>query len=275
VAELRNIRWGKFIKALLEQPSRDALIKSRSLQWALTVAFRKNSYMLVDDLEDLVMEYKGVKFYPDLLNYPRMFEAWDRYNINGIKIDDTILDVGANIGSFTLPAAQRCKKVIAVEPIFPRGLRNNSVLNNLESKIEVLEYAIGDTTRKKVEVDCQEYKGFFIPISPLDLYEMGSFDVIRLDCGGWEKTFSPEEFQPRQWEVEFHDWGGEKGAQTWTSWKPILEEQGFGYKARWSKHKHWIYLSASKDYNFREEIQLKNGDMRTKEASVQYLSSRS
>jgi len=278
VAELRNIKWGSFIKALLERDSLEALVKSRSLQWFFTKGFRKNGFMLIDDLQDLILEYRGVKFYPSLLNYPRMFEAWDRYNIEGIRPEDVVLDVGANVGSFTLPVAKRCKKVIAVEPMFTDLLIRNIELNNLHN-IEVIDRAIGLGVAKDTEVDCQEYQGRFVSIDPTVLLETyGPLDVVRLDCGGMEGTFNLDKYKDvRQWEVEFHSWEGvvDHAALLWNGWKEHLDKNGYGYKARWSKHKHWMYLSASKEYNYREEIQLRNGDMRTAEARALLLSPRS
>lgn len=275
MAELRNIKWGGFIRALLEKDSLEALARSRSLQWFLTKGFRKNSYMLIDDLQDLVMEYRGVKFIPDLINYPRMFEAWDRYNIEGIRREDKVLDVGANIGSFTLPVAMRSKSVIAVEPIFLSTLIKNVELNRLDNVV-ILDKAVGPESPKAVDVDCQEVSGRYLSMDPLSLLlDYGPFDVVRLDCGGMEYLFDLNKYKTvRQWEVEFHGWDGSVNSASllWEGWKEALEKQGFGYKARWSKHRHWLYLSASKEYNYRQELQLKNGDMRTREAKALYLS---
>ena len=58
-------------------------------------------------------------------------------------------------------------------------------------------------------------------------------------------------------EVEFHFWDG-KG--DWGSWIKLLEEEGFGYTARGSKHKHWLYLSAEKGWaGGLGEVKLRDG----------------
>jgi len=269
MAELRNIKWSKLLKDLTAKESLGALVKSRSLQWALTTAFRKQGYMLIDDLEDLVLEYKGVKFHPDLINYPRMFEAWSRYDIEGIREGDRVLDVGANIGSFTLPAILRGANVVAVEPLFHEGLYRNILLNEF-SNYEIINKGIGLGGRKVV--DCQECSGEVDCIPPHELE--GKYDVVRLDCGGEEKdclTALVEGYwgKPRQLEVEFHFLTGEQRRGSWMGeflvwgiWKDWLISEGYGYIARWSKHRHWMYLSANLERKARKEVQLTDGSFR-------------
>ena len=45
--------------------------------------------------------------------------------------EGVVLDIGANIGSFCLHAAKRCRQVFAVEPLFYRTLEINRDLNGL------------------------------------------------------------------------------------------------------------------------------------------------
>src|SRR3990167_3979067 len=183
MAELRNINWKSLTKSLLEKDSLEALTKSKSLQWFFTKGLRKQGYLLLDDLDGLVLEYKGVRFKPDLINYPRMFEAWDRYRIDRIRDTDIVLDLGSNIGSYTLPAAQRASKVYSVEPLFSKGLRDNIELNKL-SNIITLSWAIGPLG--EIEVNCQEYKKEVTSTTfelMLDWFGSQSYDVIRLDIG--------------------------------------------------------------------------------------------
>ena len=269
MAELRNIKWSKLIKDLGSKESLGALIKSRSLQWALTTAMRKQGYLLIDDLDNLVLEYKGVKFYSDLINYPRMFEAWNRYDIESVRPGDKVLDIGANIGSFTLPCALRGATVTAVEPLFGDTLVSNAKLNNIY--ISVRHVGVGLSHRGVV--DCQEYRKSVDLIPPHSLE--GRWDVVRLDCGGEESNClitlnGTRGFwgRPRQLEVEFHflterqreKWEGE--FLVWKAWKNFLIGKGYGYLARWSKHRHWMYLSASLEKKDRKEVQLIDGSFR-------------
>lgn len=254
--ELRNIKWGKFIKGLLERDTLSILLKSRSLQWWLTVGFRKQGMMILDE-PDIILGYKGISYHVDLINYPRIFEAYSRYNIGGIREDDTVLDIGANIGSFTLPAAKVAKKVYAVEPMFTETLKENVELNNFEN-VEVIDKALG-ADFGTLEVDCQEYKGLYNSVHFGHLLDMvGPVSVLRLDCGGVEWCIESFLLKGiRQLEIEFHFWENRDGS--WDRWKDWLEEEGYGYKARWSKHKHWLYLSASKDRKGSQEVFLKDG----------------
>lgn len=261
MAELRNIKWGKFCKTLFKREYFKALLKSRSLQWWLTLGLRDNGYVILDDLETLTLEYKGVKFYPDVYNYARMFEAWDRYRIEGVRKGDTVLDLGANIGSFTLPAAKVAKRVVAVEPIFHELLKRNIELNSLEN-VNVVPCAIGTNLADA---------GLTVPFRVEEisltkiLEKVGEkIDVIRMDIGGAEWNFhQPLDYLwegVRQWEIEFHFYEDRKG--DWNSWKNWLEEIGYGYIARWSKHRHWLYLSADKELEVRKEVQLTDGSFR-------------
>src|SRR4030042_4522220 len=118
MAELRNIKWLTLLKDLTSRQSLEILLKSRSLQWALTYCLRQQGHIIFDELQDLILEYKGIKYYPHILNYPRIFEAYDRYRIEELRPKDIVLDLGANIGSFSLPAAKIAKEVTAVEPLF-------------------------------------------------------------------------------------------------------------------------------------------------------------
>lgn len=63
--------------------------------------------------------------------------------------DDTVWDIGANIGVHTCILAQRAGKVVAVEPYSPnvRRLKHNLEINDLEA--EVLPLAVSDTDGKE------------------------------------------------------------------------------------------------------------------------------
>jgi len=253
MAELRNIKWNKLIKDFFSEHSLEILFKSRSLQWALTYCLRQQNHIVLNELNSLILEYRGIKFIPHPLNYPRMFEAYDRYKISTLTKDDIVLDLGANIGSFTLPAAKRAQQVTAVEPLFYQFLHRNIVLNELTS-ILVIPYSVGTW-----KVDCQEYKGCS------KRYEItgDGFSFIRMDVGGAEWLFHPEDIlasSVRRFEGEFHFWTKEQRKRACLHlWLDTLHSKGFGYIIRWSKHKHWAYVSADKSYKKRKEVQLKDG----------------
>lgn len=83
--------------------------------------------------------------------------VWDsnlsQYLANSLKPDDVFLDVGANVGFFSLLAAHRFEvlngsgRVIAVEanPVVQPYLMSSVVESGLEQRIRVLPYAASDT----------------------------------------------------------------------------------------------------------------------------------
>jgi len=266
MAELRNINWKKLVKdTFFSSYGSEIIKKSKSLQWALTYALRQQNHIVFggDEVLDLIIDYKGIKFKPHLLNYPRMIESYDRYKVEDLKEDDIVLDLGANIGSFTLPAAQVCKRVIAVEPMFWTQLRQNIKLNSLTNIIVIPE------SINTYEVDCQEYTTWNpqnIEIQKLISEYQPTY--LRMDIGGaeWKEKDIKWISKLRHLELELHFWTKEQqekglGELGWNKfWKNSLEFYKFGYIARWSKHKHWLYISADKNWRIQEEVNLTNGN---------------
>ena len=100
----------------------------------------------------------GIKLYLDLTNP----HTWDLIQdkdpeikvkqvfLDNINHNDTVLDIGANIGEYSLVAAQKIGKlgrVISIEPLTETAywLKKNLELNDFNN-CEVLEIAIGGTT---------------------------------------------------------------------------------------------------------------------------------
>ncbi len=80
--------------------------------------------------------------YYKLMDYPDSMFLIDKLSKN-----DLFVDVGANLGHFSLLAAGISKaKVIAIEPIEEtnKKLTKNIELNNLSHKIEIIKYGVGD-----------------------------------------------------------------------------------------------------------------------------------
>lgn len=255
MAELRNIDWARLVRDLIKY--REPIIKSRSLQWWLTVGLRQQGYVLLDkkDCNDLILEYKGVKFLPDRLNYPRMFEAWARYRIEALLPEDRVLDLGANIGSYTIPAAQRAYKVAAVEPIFYKELEENLGLNLVNNIVHTIEASVG-----LKEVDCQEYSKVAMVLDVLGKVKDFEPTVIRIDIGGAESRLIPEMFgEPRLWELEFHFPNKDLDIGMWFDY---FKKRKYGWIARWSKSKHWLYISAGKDLKVQKLYHLPNGSFK-------------
>ena len=71
--------------------------------------------------------------------------AW----IRSFGADDVFYDVGANIGSYTVYAGRRCRKVLAFEPEAQNFavLNRNIALNNLQHTVIAFPFALADERR--------------------------------------------------------------------------------------------------------------------------------
>lgn len=93
--------------------------------------------------------------------------------------DATVLDVGANIGSYTLPLAKHAKKVLAFEPVPEtfKLLKYNIEQNNLQN---VTAYNVGLLDQAKTDKIYCNTKG---NIGASSLYSGGVAIDIRLEVG--------------------------------------------------------------------------------------------
>jgi len=271
VSELRNINWENFVRSLLDEDSINTLLKSKSLQWWLTQGFRKNGYMILDNPDELIIEFKECRYKVDLLNYPRIFEAYDRYFIENVPWGSSVLDVGANIGSYSIPVLKKRapRKLVVVEPIFHYLLSRNIILNSdVHSDVNILKRGIS-SSMGSCDVDCQEVKAIVDSVAMDSIIsQYGPFDVVRLDCGGAEKAFSPELFDgTKVFELELHFWD-EDNTETWNRWKEFFSKRKIGYIARWSRSKHWLYVSANTEWSMRTEARLPDGSFRGESLNI-------
>ena len=67
--------------------------------------------------------------------------------IKAMSSNDVVLDVGANVGMYTVPIAQRVKKVYACEldPLNVAILKENIVLNAVQRQVTILPFACGSS----------------------------------------------------------------------------------------------------------------------------------
>lgn len=175
----------------------------------------KNFHLLLADfLGILNKEYKlklrtGIEIYirPGTFDKNVVYEIFLRndYLINGIQVrdSDTILDVGANIGIFSILVAGMCPngRIYAIEPIPDNCeiLRRNIKLNKI-SNIEILELALSDHDgHDEIYIDDRNLGGnsFFIDGVPLKVkvitleslirtLNLERINLIKMDCEGSE-----------------------------------------------------------------------------------------
>jgi FkbM family methyltransferase len=124
-----------------------------------------------------------------------VYEVADwRFNRGGV-----VVDLGANIGAFSVYAAHKGAEVYAVEPEPNnlKALKKNILLNDMQEKIHILPYAVtdykgiavinnkgGDSTilddKPGTEVEAMAFNQMF------DLYNLQSVDVLKIDVEGSE-----------------------------------------------------------------------------------------
>lgn len=156
---------------------------------------------------DCIITKDGFRFKADP-NIRTLFEVQDSYRFDDIRNTDTVLDIGANIGCFAIPAAARAKKVYAVEPILVDELRCN-VARNPDFAVTVIDAALGDGKRREVSW-CGTTR--YIQTKTLSqLIKMcgGHIDFLKCDCEGGEWYIRPEELAGiRRLEMELHYFKG-------------------------------------------------------------------
>ena len=148
------------------------------------------NYVVMDDC----------KFYPSsqLLSLVRPKGIW----FAGVRPTDTMLDIGAGIGSVAIPLATRAKTVYTVEPLFHNELLANVRLNELKNVanfVLALSDSFGTTTlsfgEKKSKVDTVPFS-HLLKLNP---------DFLKVDIEGAEWFIEPEELLGiREIRIEFH-----------------------------------------------------------------------
>jgi len=177
---------------------------------------------------------------------------------------DVVVDVGANIGSFSACAALRTRgPIVAVEP-FPSNaeyLRRNVAANgfgvrvveaalcDFDGEVELLETASGTTHRMRESGDAAS--GIRVRAltlaSVMQEQSLEHIDLLKLDCEGAEGRILPAALEVlprvRQVTMEFHDATSplDHGAL-----RSLLESAGYRTTLRWDGRSQNGYLYASR-----------------------------
>lgn len=162
-------------------------------------------------LIDYFVTNDGAKYKVDGYSNLIIEETRLDYDWSDLQPDDIVLDIGANIGGFTIGAALKAKHVYAVEPIFYKELEVNVKLNNLKN-VTILTSALGSGESVNLSFNKIERKN--IPthsliqiISMIESKSLGTHKVsfIKCDCEGGEWFIQPEELKGiRRIELELH-----------------------------------------------------------------------
>jgi hypothetical protein len=108
------------------------------------------------------------------------------YHVEDILPNDIVIDVGANVGGFSLLASTRTKnKIISVEPVLYDVLEENILLNKKKDQIIPLKAAFGDGNEKEITWG-KTVRVNGITLSKLLKMAGGRCDFLKMDCEGGE-----------------------------------------------------------------------------------------
>lgn len=123
-----------------------------------------------------------------------------RFVLDTLKPEDLFVDIGANIGSYTVLASKVCgARTIAVEPDpdTAKALRRNIAVNGIEDRVRVVEAALGgatgtisftkglDTANRVAKSEDANVRK--VPVLTLDNILEGAVPkVIKIDVEGFE-----------------------------------------------------------------------------------------
>jgi hypothetical protein len=142
-----------------------------------------------------------IKFLVQERGFRQIFDVTE-YRFDDLCATDRVIDIGANVGAFSIRASRYSNHVVAVEPLTATLLRENIFLNGVT--VQVIEGALGDGKPKTI---CWDENNVFTRTYPLrTIIEMaGGCDFLKCDCEGAEWSIEPEDLEGvRRIEMELH-----------------------------------------------------------------------
>lgn len=181
--------------------------------------YASKKYIVIPNCKECCIYYEGTKFGVSS-QIGTIAGVKKEYNFSDILKTDLVLDIGADIGAFTLLAAKMAKGVCAVEPLYDDYLKENIRLNDLEN---VYVFNLGIDAEAKQRIICfgeRKKKVCCTPLSHiLDL--IGGCDFMKIDCEGceWSVTINDLKRIRRRIEGELHLFNGENEEVFWSRLK--------------------------------------------------------
>ncbi len=207
----------------------DYFLRFQSFQDYINFRYNRKGYQVIDEqfLEGLYYHYNGFVFY---LNNQlgTINEVINDYEFSDIRETDIVLDIGANIGAFSMFSSKKAKQVFAVEPLYSDVLIKNLEINNIKN-VTVLEIGIGYGelnltygVRNKT-VKCYS-------LSEIIQLCGGHIDFLKIDCEGGEWCIQPHELKGiRRIDAEIHNFDKKHDLK---KFERILDYAGFNYKTK-------------------------------------------
>ena len=214
----------KYIKKIVEKVLDKYLLPLTSFQDYVNTRYDREGYYVMNRkyLEGLYFVYDGLKF--ELNDQLDSFNSvMTDYYFDDIEKDDVVLDLGANVGVFSVLASQLAKQVFAVEPLFPDLLKRNLKINNI-TNVTVLETGIGNGGTVRLKYGRRENNIEVRELTEI-LERTGQCDFLKMDCEGCEWAIKASELKPfRRIEAEIHT-----RKRHITEFERVLKEAGFKY----------------------------------------------
>lgn len=154
-------------------------------------------------------------------------DVFSTYNYYDIQPNDIVLDIGANVGAFSLFISRFVKHVYAVEPMLFEIVGHNAIINN-RNNITVFPDAL---SKGIIEISWEGCKTRHIVGKSLkELIQLcgGHVDFIKTDCEGGEWVITAEELKNvRRIEAEVHNFDGKHNLSDFLK---MLDQAGFEYE---------------------------------------------
>jgi FkbM family methyltransferase len=163
-----------------------------------------DSFYRISDFDgDLLLEVTPTETIGvNLWHAPNIYEKAERKLFcSALKPSSTVLDIGANIGIYTLLAAKRGGRVFAIEadPENARKLRQNVKLNGFDGRVTVYEIAASDCERTLAlyrnpansggtSVRDNGLQPFMVPAGTIDSLPLPPIDICKMDIEGAEQS---------------------------------------------------------------------------------------
>ena len=202
-----------------------AVLGNKRVQQYINSRFNMPGYSIINNtyLDDAIYTKDGIMY--SLNDQIVTIGQVDDYMFNDIRSTDIVLDIGANIGGFALPASRKARHVFAVEPIFTSALTQNINRNHINT-IDVFDVGLGESeTAQHVKYESGERDVSLCSLSEIVNMCGKDIDFLKCDCEGGEWVITSRDIRNiRRIEMEVHL---DKKSQNHPGMESVLEDAEF------------------------------------------------